>query len=158
MGNIKHFVPKLMTQSQTTDAFIEHVLTLRAHLPDNGMVRYALFRSTGYNLICYAPHPAMYVLEMSTNCDKYSHHMANMIISCTRWNFTNDCDRMISWGMFLAFMLLRAFKKLFMNKNVYHLVLLAYSVESIKISKHIYLRSVAQSTWATDTECLTVTM
>ena len=38
-------------KSQTTDAFTEHVLTLRAHLTDNGMVRYTLFKYTGYNLI-----------------------------------------------------------------------------------------------------------
>ena len=42
----------------------------------------------------------MYVLEMSTNCDGYPHHM---IISCTSYTFTIDCDRIISWGMFLVF-------------------------------------------------------
>ena len=30
----------------------------------------------------------MYVLEMSTNCDGYPHHM---IISCASYTFTNDC-------------------------------------------------------------------
>ena len=56
MGNIKqhHCVPKLMTQSQMIDVFIEYVLTLRSHLPGNGMVRYTLFKSTGHTLIFYA--------------------------------------------------------------------------------------------------------
>ena len=69
-----HCVPKLMTQSQIIDVFIEYVLTLMAHLPGN-------------------------VLEMSTNCDGYPHHM---IISFTSYTFTNDCERIISWGTFLV--------------------------------------------------------
>ena len=48
-----HCVPKLMTQSQIIDVFIEYVLTLGAHVPGNGMVRYTLIKSTGYNLIFY---------------------------------------------------------------------------------------------------------
>ena len=42
-----------MTQSQMIDVFIEYVLTLRAHLPGNGMVRYTLFKYMGYNIILY---------------------------------------------------------------------------------------------------------
>ena len=65
MGNIEqhHCVPKLMTQSQTTDAFTEHVLTL----PGNGMVRYTLFKSTGYNLIVYID--VLEILQM-IDCDR----------------------------------------------------------------------------------------
>ena len=36
--------------NKTTDAFTEHVLTPRAHLPANGMARYALFRFQIYRI------------------------------------------------------------------------------------------------------------
>ena len=49
MGNIQqhHYVTKRMTQAQMTDAFTEHVLTLWAHLPGNGM------DTPDIHLICY---------------------------------------------------------------------------------------------------------
>ena len=87
-------VTSLCTQADdpiTNDRCIHRACSYsRGHLPGNGMVRYTLFKSTGYNLIIYVH---MYVLEMSTNCDGYPHHM---IISCTSYTFTNDCDRIIS--------------------------------------------------------------